>query len=78
MIRIQDMWIDDDFDFYVNGTKVEPPAANTITVTVNGFMLIGALSMDVDVPDIEESLNLLEKLIRFLKGIFDWIVNLFK
>ncbi len=78
VIRVQDMWINDEFDFYVNGKKVKTDAANTITVKVEGYMLIGALSMDIEVPDVEESLSLLEKLIHAIKAFFDFIFNLFR
>ena len=77
VVRVQDMWIDDEFDFYVNGKKVERDAANTITVVVDGYMLIGALSMDVEVPDAEESLNIFQKLIKaireFFRKLFSWL-----
>ncbi len=75
VVRVQDMWINDDFTFYVNGKKVEKDSANCITLTVDGYMLIGALSMDTDVPDIEESVSLLQKLINFIKALFNWIFN---
>ena len=78
VVRTQDMWIDDDFTFYVNGSKVEEIAPNTITFTVNGYMLVGALSMDVEVPDAEESLNLFEKIIKGIKEFFEKIFSIFK
>ncbi len=73
VVRVQDMWIDDEFDFYVNGKKVAMDPANTITVVVDGYMLIGALSMDVEVPDVEESLTLFEKILKAIKDFFDWL-----
>ncbi|MBE6775756.1 MAG: BspA family leucine-rich repeat surface protein [Ruminococcaceae bacterium] len=73
VIRVQDMWIDDEFDFYVNGKKVPLDPANTITVVVDGYMLIGALSMDVPVPDVEESTNLFK---RLLDGIIDFFARI--
>ena len=77
VVRVQDMWIDDEFDFYVNGKKVPMDPANTITVVVDGYMLIGALSMDVEVPDAEESLNIFQKLIKaireFFRKLFSWL-----
>ena len=80
VIRTQDMWIDDEFDFYVNGDRVES-VANTITVVVDGYMLIGALSMDVEVPDVDESLNLFQRIIRAIKNFFasigDWFAKIF-
>ncbi len=78
VVRVQDMWIDDEFTFYVNGSKVPLDPANTITVVVDGYMLIGALSMDVEVPDVEESLTLLEKISNFFVNIINWFKNLFK
>ncbi len=78
IIRIQDLWIDDDFEFYVNGFKVPETGPNQITVVVDGFMLIGALSMDISVPDIEESLTLFEKIINAIKAFFAMIESWFK
>ncbi len=78
VVRVQDMWIDDEFDFYVNGSKVPMDPANTITVVVDGYMLIGALSMDVEVPDVEESVSILDKIANFFAGIINWFRNLFK
>lgn len=78
VVRVQDMWIDDDFTFYVNGRKVEKDPANTITLVVDGYMLIGALSMDFDVPDIEQSLNWFQKLIKAIGDFFSWLFGLFK
>ncbi len=78
VVRVQDMWIDDEFDFYVNGKKVPMDPANTITVVVDGYMLIGALSMDTEVPDVEESLTLLQKIIKAFKDFFNWFIGLFK
>ena len=81
VVRVQDMWIDDEFDFYVNGSKVPMDPANTITVVVDGYMLIGALSMDVEVPDVDESLNLFQRIVRAIKNFFgnigEWFRNLF-
>ena len=78
VIRVQDMWIDDEFTFYVNGKKVPLDPANTITVVVDGYMLIGALSMDVEVPDVEESLNIFERILKALSDFFAWVKSWFK
>ncbi len=77
VVRVQDMWIDDEFDFYVNGKKVPLDPANTITVVVDGYMLIGALSMDVPVPDAEESLNLFQRLLKAITDFFAMIKSWF-
>ncbi|MBR5437369.1 MAG: Ig domain-containing protein, partial [Clostridia bacterium] len=81
VVRVQDMWIDDEFDFYVNGKKVPMDPANTITVVVDGYMLIGALSMDVPVPDVDESLNIFQKALKAITDFFakikNWFSNLF-
>lgn len=78
VVRVQDMWIDDEFDFYVNGKKVPMDPANTITVVVDGYMLIGALSMDAEVPDVEESLSLLDKIRKAFTDFINWIKSLFQ
>lgn len=77
VVRVQDMWIDDEFDFYVNGSKVPMDAANTITVVVDGYMLIGALSMDVEVPDVDESVSFLDKIASFFSKVINWFKDLF-
>ncbi|MBQ3137207.1 MAG: Ig-like domain-containing protein [Clostridia bacterium] len=78
VVRVQDLWIDDEFDFYVNGKKVPLDPANTITVVVDGYMLIGALSMDVEVPDVDEALNLFQIIMKALKDFWDWFIGLFE
>ncbi len=78
VVRVQDLWIDDEFDFYVNGKKVPLDPANTITVVVDGYMLIGALSMDVPVPDVEESVSLFRRLLNAIAEFFRMIANWFK
>ncbi len=77
VVRVQDMWIDDEFDFYVNGKKVPLDPANTITVVVDGYMLIGALSMDFDVPDVEESLTWFQRLVKAVREFFQRIFSFF-
>ena len=78
VVRVQDMWIDDEFDFYVNGKKVPMDPANTITVVVDGYMLIGALSMDVEVPDVKESLNIFEWIEKAFEEFVAWLRSLFR
>ncbi|MBR3869223.1 MAG: Ig-like domain-containing protein [Clostridia bacterium] len=78
VIRVQDMWINDKFDFYVNGDRIPVGPDNTITVVVEGYMLIGALSMDVVVPDPEESLTLFERLMKAIKEFFAKIFEWFR
>ncbi|MBO5934834.1 MAG: Ig-like domain-containing protein [Clostridia bacterium] len=77
VIRVQDMWIGDEFDFYVNGDRRPVDENNTITVVVEGYTLIGALSMEVVVPDPEESLTLFERLINAIKAFFEKIAEFF-
>lgn len=78
VVRVQDMWIDDEFDFYVNGKKVPMDPANTITVVVDGYMLIGALSMDVEVPDVKKSLNIFEWIEKAFEDFVAWLRSLFR
>ena len=68
----------ESFTFYVNGDAVKPDENGCITVTVHGYMLIGALSMDVEVPDVEESISLIEESINTIKAFFGMIAKMFK
>ena len=58
------------FTFYVNGNAVKPDENGEIRVVVDGYMLIGALSIEVEIPDVEESLNWFQKLIKAIKEFF--------
>ena len=69
MISVGDL-MGDAFTFYVNGNAIEPNEDGYLVITVNGYMLIGALGYKVDVPDIEESLNWFQKLIKAIKDFF--------
>ena len=60
----------DAFTFYVNGNAVTPDENNSTVVTVDGYMLIGALGIPVIVPDVEESLNWFQKIIKAIKDFF--------
>ena len=64
----------DSFTFYVNGDAVKPNDDGEIRVTVNGYMLIGAIGIDPDVdfevPDAEESLNWFQRIIKAIKDFF--------
>ncbi len=66
-------FIGGSFTFYVNGNAVKPDENGCIKLTVNGYMLIGALSVEVDVPDIEESLNWFQKIIKAIRDFFAWL-----
>ncbi|MBQ5905095.1 MAG: hypothetical protein IIW88_04435, partial [Clostridia bacterium] len=72
----------DAFTFYVNGNAVKPDANGNLVVTVNGYMLIGAIGIDPDidfeVPDVEESLNWFQKIIKAIKDFFDKIFGWMK
>ena len=56
--------------------KIKVDAANTITI-VDGYMLIGALGVPVIAPDTEESLNLIQRLIKSIKDFFARIASFF-
>ena len=60
----------DPFTFYVNGAAVTPDENGYIRITVDGFMLIGALGIPVVAPDVEESLNWFQRLIKAIKDFF--------
>ena len=69
----------DPFTFYINGRAVKPDEDGCVRVTVDGYMLIGALGIpDIEIPDAEESLNLFQKIIKAIKDFFVWIGSLFK
>ncbi len=64
----------DSFTFYVNGDAVKPNDDGEIRVTVKGYMLIGAIGIDPDidfeVPDVDQSLNWFQRLIKTIKDFF--------
>lgn len=67
------------FTFYINGEAVTPDENGYIKVTVDGFMLIGALGIpEVDIPDTEEALNLFERIVKAIKDFFAWVASWFK
>lgn len=68
----------DPFTFYVNGQAVKPDENGYVSFKVNGYMLIGALGIPVEAPDVEESLNFLQKLVKAIKDFFNWIASWFK
>lgn len=61
------------FTFYINGNAVKPDENGCVKVIVDGYMLIGALSIDVEIPDVEESLNWFQKIIKAIKDFFAWL-----
>ena len=72
----------DTFTFYVNGEKYYPDENGQLVITVNGYMLIGALSVvpeiDFEVPDAEESLNWFQKIIKAIKDFFEMLFGWMK
>ena len=74
IVKVGDL-MGDNFVFYVNGEKHYPDENGQLVLTVNGYMLIGAISVvpeiDFEVPDVEESLNWFQKLIKAIKDFFD-------
>ena len=78
IIRANDVF-GDPFTFYINGKAVKPDENGYVRVTVDGYMLIGALGIpDVEIPDTEESLNLFQRIIKAIKDFFAWIGSWFK
>ncbi len=67
----------DPFTFYINGEAVKPDKDGYVRVVVDRFMLIGALGIPVTAPDVEESLNLIQQLIKLIKELFAMIASLF-
>ncbi len=73
IIKVGDL-MGDSFVFYVNGEKHHPDENGQLVITVNGYVLIGAISVvpeiDFEVPDVEESLNWFQKIIKAIKDFF--------
>ncbi len=68
----------DPFTFYINGKAVTPDENGYVTVKVDGYVLVGALGIPVIAPDVEESLNFIQRIIKAIKDFFAKIVALFK
>ncbi len=77
IIKVGDL-MGNAFTFYVNGNAVKPDDNGNLVVTVDSYMLIGALGYKIDVPDVEESLNWFEKLIKAIRDFFAMIGSWFK
>ena len=78
IIRANDI-LGDPFTFYINGKAVTPDENGYVRVTVDGYMLIGALGIpEVEIPDAEGSLNLFQRIVKAIKDFFDWIASWFR
>ena len=77
IIRANDVF-GDPFTFYINGKAVSPDENGYVRVTVDEYMLIGAMGIPVVAPDAEESLNLFQRIIKAFKDFFAWIGSWFK
>ena len=77
IIKANDV-LGDTFTFYVNGTAVKPDENGYVRVVVDKYILVGALGIPVEAPDVEESLNLFQRFIKAIKDFFAKIANLFK
>lgn len=76
IIRANDVF-GDPFTFYINGDAVKPDENGYVRVTVDGFMLVGALGIpDVNVPDLEESLNWFQQIWKAIVDFFKKLFNL--
>ena len=76
LIRANDV-LGDPFTFYINGNGTTPDENGYVRVVVDGYMLIGALGVPVIAPDTEESLNLIQRLIKSIKDFFARIASFF-
>ena len=61
---------DGSFTFYVNGDIVEPDENGELRVLVDGALLIGAWSIEIEDKTPEESLNWFQKIIKAIKDFF--------
>ena len=72
LIRANDVF-GDPFKFFVNGQAVYPDENGYVEVVVEGAMVIGGLGTPVEAPDTEESLNLIQRIIKAIKDFFSKI-----
>ena len=77
IIKARDL-VGDPFTFYVNGTAVKPDENGYIRILVDRYLLIGALGIPVEAPDVEESMSLIERFIKAIKDFFNMIASWFK
>ena len=75
-IRARDVF-GDGFTFYVNGEAVTPDENNTITITVDRYVLVGALGIPVIAPDAEEGLTWIQQIIQSIRDFFARIKSWF-
>ena len=68
----------DPFTFYINGNAVTPDENGYVRVTVDKYVLVGALGIPIVAPDAEESLNFIQRLIKAIKDFFAKIASWFK
>ena len=61
---------DGSFTFYVNGDILDPNENGEIRVVVDGALLIGAWSIEIEDDIPEESLNWFQKIIKAIKDFF--------
>ena len=66
----------DPFTFYINGEAYTPDENGYIRVTVDGFMLVGALGIPVIAPDAVESLSWIQKIWKAIVDFFTKLFNL--
>ena len=68
----------DPFTFYINGKAVKPDENGYVRVIVDKYVLVGALGIPVEAPDVEESLNFFQRMIQAIKNFFAKIASWFK
>ena len=78
IIKANGVFNEDPFAFYVNGKTVTPDENGCIRIVVDQYLLIGALSIPVPAPDVEESLNIFQQLIKSIKDFFAKLTSIFK
>ncbi len=68
----------DPFTFYINGKAVQPDENGYVRVTLDGFVLVGALGTPVIPPDGYEALNWFQQIIQAIRDFFAKIASWFK
>ncbi len=77
IIKANDV-LGDPFTFYINGKAVKPDENGYVRVIVDKYVLVGALGIPVEAPDVEESLNFFQRMIQAIKNFFAKIASWFK
>ncbi|MBQ7294809.1 MAG: Ig-like domain-containing protein [Clostridia bacterium] len=77
IIKARDL-VGDPFTFYVNGKAMTPDENGYVRVVADKYLLIGALGIPVEAPDVDESMSLIQRIVKAIKDFFAMIAGWFK